>query len=68
MRQICSRKNYNLYINDAFNLARNGVWDTFTYIHMIPIMRFLHHFYTDIFLLKFIYHHKYMYIYKHIPP
>ena len=45
MRQICSRKNYKMYINDAFNLARNKkAWDTLTYIHMIPIMRFLHHF------------------------
>ena len=28
MRQICSRKNYKMYINDAFNLARNKkAWD-----------------------------------------
>ena len=66
MRHICSRKNYNLYINDVFNLAiRKGYKIPFhIYTYMVPILRFLHHFYTDIFSFENLYIITNIHIYK----
>ena len=67
MRQICLRIIFNMYINDAsISQGNKGHRIPFTYMHMVPILRFLHHLYGDFSLKLYIFSQIYIYIYIYI--
>ena len=62
MRQICLRLIFNMYINDAsISQGNKGHRIPFTYMHMVPILRFLHHLYGDFSLELYIFSQIYIY-------
>ena len=55
-----------MYINDAsISQGNKGHRIPFTYMHMVPILRFLHHLYGDFSLELYIFSQIYIYIQTH---